>query len=90
MPDSQISLTAVDSAAAKLKRLNLDMADAARVIAYAQSSGSFLLSPASDHRFAHHQLGPVTLWVEYRPLGTGSFVLESVWMHRIRIIENYD
>lgn len=90
MPSSQISLTAVDSAVEKLKKLNLDMADAAEVIAHAQAGGSFLVSPASNHRFAHHQLGPVTLWVEYRPLGADAFELESVWMHRIRIIENYD
>lgn len=90
MPSGQISLAASDSAAEKLRKLKLDMADAAEVIACAQASGSFLVSPDSDHRFAHHQLGPVTLWVEYQPLGDNAFELKSVWMHRIRIIENYD
>lgn len=90
MPTSKFSLTATDSAKEKIQNLNMDINDAIAVITQAESNNNFVISPTSNHRFAHLQLDPITLWVEYRQVNTNSFVLESIWAHRIKIIENYD
>ena len=90
MPGNDIFLTATKSANEKLQKINASIDDAVTVIRNAEQKQSFVVSPSSMHRFAHLQLNSITLWVEYRQLGTSEFVLESIWAHRIQIIENYD
>lgn len=88
MPANDFSLLTADSAQQKLGHLRMSADDALAVIKNAEATGSYVTETASGHRFAHLQIGSITLWVDYRQLDEHTFVLESTWAHRIKIMES--
>ena len=90
MSANDFSLVVTDCARRKLDQMHMETDDALTVIRSAESTGSFVLQPSSGHRFAHLQIGSITLWTDYRPLDKNIFFLENVWAHRIQIIETWN
>lgn len=58
--------------------------DLRRVLFQAKESGEYFTHGEDGREVASARLGEVTFWVEYRPLDSGSEILNA-WSHRMRI-----
>ncbi|MDR2549058.1 MAG: 4Fe-4S dicluster domain-containing protein [Desulfobulbus sp.] len=72
--------------AALLDRRLILEEDVRKVIAHAESSGRYLIDPATGHRLASFRPVRVTYWIEYEPADAG-YRIHNGYSHRMRLPE---
>lgn len=83
---SKINLYIASPIKQKLNREMILEMDIATVIEHCESSGRKVLDPESGHFIGHLQIGHLTFWAEYLPVGNG-FELFNAYGHRMSIEE---
>ena len=86
-PQKSTSVSIGDALMEKMQQNYTLREDIEQAVAYCEDTGNKLSDPASGHCLGHLMLGSMTLWVEYRALGSG-YELINTYAHRMSIQES--
>jgi glutamate synthase (NADPH) small chain len=81
-----VRLTVSEHVRELLEQRMILIEDVQKVIAWAEKTGTKLVSRGSGHFLAHHTPTTVTFWVEYSPEGD-AFTVHNAYSHRMQIVE---